>query len=73
MAMKQKVTLSLDRELIEFLDLQAKNRSEYLNELLMQHRSQVLADQIKIALQEDVNDPNYLADIQEWDVVAGDG
>jgi metal-responsive CopG/Arc/MetJ family transcriptional regulator len=71
--MKQKVTLSLDKELIEFLDLQAKNRSEYLNELLLQKRSQVLADQIKTALQEDVNDPNYLADIQAWDVVAGDG
>jgi hypothetical protein len=72
-AMKQKVTLSLDKELIEFLDLQAKNRSEYLNELLVQKRSQVLADQIKVALQEDVNNPDYLADIQDWDAVARDG
>jgi hypothetical protein len=73
MTMKQKITLSLDEALIEFLDLQANNRSEYLNELLVQHRSQVLANQIKTALQEDLNDPDYLSDIQEWDAVAGDG
>jgi hypothetical protein len=73
MTVKQKVTLSLDKELIEFLDLQANNRSEYLNELLVQHRSQVLAHQIKTALQEDLNDPDYLSDIQDWDAVVGDG
>jgi hypothetical protein len=73
MTVKQKVTLSLDKELIEFLDLQANNRSEYLNELLVQHRSQVLANQIKAALQEDLNDPDYLSDIQDWDAVVGDG
>ena len=71
--MKQKVTLSLDEELIEFLDLQANNRSEYLNELLVQHRSQVLAHQIKTALQEDLSDPDYLSSIQDWDAVIGDG
>ena len=73
MAMKQKVTLTLDKGLIEFLDLQADNRSEYLNELLVQHRSQVLAHQIRTALQDDLNDPDYLADIQDWDAVVGDG
>ena len=73
MTMKQKVTLSIDEELIEFLDLQANNRSEYLNELLVQHRSQVLAHQIKTALQEDLNDPDYLSSIQDWDTVIGDG
>jgi hypothetical protein len=71
--MKQKVTLSLDKALIEFLDLQANNRSEYLNELLVQHRSQVLVHQIKTALQEDLNDPDYLSDLQDWDAVIGDG
>jgi hypothetical protein len=73
MAMKQKVTLTLDRELIEFLDLQANNRSEYLNELLLQHRSQVLANQMIAALQEDLSNQDYLSDIQDWDVVVGDG
>jgi hypothetical protein len=71
--MKLKVTLSLDQELIEFLDAQASNRSEYLNALLLQHRSHILADQMKAALQEDLRNPDYLADMQDWDAVVGDG
>jgi hypothetical protein len=37
--MKQKVTLTLDQELIEFLELQTSNHSEYLNTLLCEHCS----------------------------------
>jgi hypothetical protein len=73
MVMKLKVTLTLDQELIEFLDTQASNRSEYLNTLLLQHRSHVLSYQMKAALQADLRDPDYLADIQDWDAVVGDG
>jgi hypothetical protein len=71
--MKQKVTLTLDRELIEFLDLQASNRSEYLNDLLRERRSKVLMEQIVTALQADLEDPDYQADLQAWDAVVGDG
>ena len=71
--MKQKITLTLDKELIEFLDLQANDRSEYLNELLLQHRSQMLANQMIAALQEDLSNSDYLSDIQDWDAVVGDG
>jgi Arc/MetJ-type ribon-helix-helix transcriptional regulator len=71
--MKQKVTLTLDQELIEFLDLQASNRSEYLNALLRERRSKVLTEQIVAALQEDSAAPEYQAEIQAWDTVVGDG
>jgi hypothetical protein len=71
--MKQKVTLTLDRELIEFLDLQASNRSEYLNGLLRERRSKVLTEQIVAALQTDLEDTDYQADLQAWDAVVGDG
>jgi hypothetical protein len=71
--MKQKVTLTLDQELIEFLDLQASNRSEYLNGLLRERRSKVLMEQIVVALQADLEDPDYQADRQAWDAVVGDG
>jgi Arc/MetJ-type ribon-helix-helix transcriptional regulator len=71
--MKQKVTLTLDQELIEFLDLQASNRSEYLNALLRERRAKVLAEQIVAALQADLADPDYQTELQDWDAVVGDG
>lgn len=71
--MKNKIAVSLDQELIEFLDAQATNRSEYLNCLLVEQRSKVLREQMISALQADQADSEYQAEIAAWDVVVGDG
>jgi Arc/MetJ-type ribon-helix-helix transcriptional regulator len=71
--MKSKIALSLDQELIEFIDQQTANRSEYINQLLIQQRSQVLREQMIAALQADLDDASYQADLADWDNVVGDG
>lgn len=71
--MKSKIALSLDQELIEFIDQQAANRSEYVNKLLIQQRSQLLREQMIMALQADLADPSYQAELAAWDGVVGDG
>lgn len=72
--MKQKIAVTLDKDLIKFLDKVAKgNRSDYLNNLLSQQRKLILEAEIIAALQEDLQDPTYQQDIKEWDLVAGDG
>lgn len=72
--MKQKIAITLDRELVSFIDRQAQgNRSDYLNSLITQERQKILADKIIAALGEDVQDPEYQAEIAEWDRLVGDG
>lgn len=72
--MKQKIAITLDEQLLAFLDLQADgNRSEYLNQLLAQERQRTIEAQLITALQEDYADPEYLAEIQLWDAVVADG
>jgi hypothetical protein len=72
--MKQKIAITLDRELVSFIDLQAQgNRSDYLNSLITQERRKILNDQIIAALQEDIQDPEYQAEVAQWDRLAGDG
>lgn len=72
--MKQKIAITLDEQLVAFLDLQAGgNRSEYLNQLLAQERKRTIEIQLIAALQEDFADPEYLAEIQLWDAVVADG
>lgn len=70
--MKQKITITLDAELVAFLDTQG-NRSEYLNSLLTRQRSVQLKDQMIAALKQDLEDPEYENDVALWDSVAGDG
>jgi Arc/MetJ-type ribon-helix-helix transcriptional regulator len=72
--MKQKIAVTIDRELVSFIDRQAQgNRSDYLNSLITQERRKILADEMIAALQEDTQDPEYQSEITEWDRLAGDG
>jgi Arc/MetJ-type ribon-helix-helix transcriptional regulator len=71
--MKSKIAISLDEELIAFLDEQAPNRSEYLNGLVLEQRTKVLKEQMIAALQADEADAEYQSEIAAWDVVVGDG
>jgi len=72
--MKQKIAITLDRELLSFIDRQAQgNRSDYLNSLIARERRKILEAEIIAALQADSQDPEYQAEIAEWDRLAGDG
>jgi hypothetical protein len=72
--MKQKIAITIDQELLSFLDRQAAgNRSEYFNLLLTQERRKILTAEIIAALQEDSQNPEYQAEMMEWDRLAGDG
>lgn len=72
--MKQKIAVTLDAEILAFVDTQAQgNRSEYLNLLLIQERKRVVEAELIAALQADVNAPDYQEEIAAWDSIAGDG
>jgi hypothetical protein len=71
---KQKIAITIDRQLLSFIDSQAQgNRSDYLNSLLHRERQMELKQQMIIALTEDLQDPQYLAESAEWDRLAVDG
>ncbi len=77
--MAKKVTITLDDEILSFIDRQAAlagetpNRSGYVNSVLANHRRAVLRDEMIAALQEDAENLEYQAEIAAWDCVAGDG
>lgn len=77
--MAKKVTITLDDDILAFVDRQAvalenkANRSGYINQVLAAHRRVVLETETIAALQEDTEDPEYHAEVAAWDCVAGDG
>ena len=72
--MKQKIAVTLEEQLVAFVDEQANgNRSEYLNQLLKRERKRIIEAEMIRALREDCSDPEYLAEIQLWDAVVADG
>jgi hypothetical protein len=72
--MKQKIAITIDQQLLAFIDLQAQgNRSDYLNSLLSKERQSTLKAEMIAGLTEDLQNPEYLAEIAEWDRLAVDG
>lgn len=70
----QKVTITLEDDILQFVDSQAKgNRSAYINALLAEYRRCSLESQMISALQEDAQDSEYQAEVAAWDSVVGDG
>ncbi|MBO1062552.1 MAG: CopG family transcriptional regulator [Dolichospermum sp. UKL201] len=69
-----KVTITLEEDILRFIDQQAKgNRSGYINALLAEQRRKILEAEIIAALQKDAKDLEYQNEISDWDNVAADG
>jgi hypothetical protein len=70
----REITVSLDDDLVDFIDQQAKgDRDTYLVRVLSHYRHWSRQQEMIRALQADANDPDYQAEIALWDCTVGDG
>jgi hypothetical protein len=71
--MSKKVSITLDDEILIFVDQFTTNRSSFINELLIKERNNLLLKELAEAYQEQSNDPEFQAEMAVWDSVVGDG
>lgn len=71
--MSAKVSITLDEEVLEFVDRSSQNRSQFINEILSQAKKKQGFKELEDAYTELANDPEYQAEIKLWDVTVGDG
>ncbi len=71
--MSAKVSITLDEEVLEFVDRSSKNRSQFINEILSQAKKNQLLKDLADAYTELANNPEYQAETKLWDVTVGDG
>jgi metal-responsive CopG/Arc/MetJ family transcriptional regulator len=71
--MSAKVSITLDQEVLEFVDRSSKNRSQFINEILSQAKKNQLLKDLADAYTELANNPEYQAETKLWDVTVGDG
>lgn len=70
--MSAKVSITLDEEVLEFVDRSSQNRSQFINEILSREKKRQLLKELENAYTELASNPNYLAEIELWDVTVGD-
>ncbi|MCY7336052.1 MAG: hypothetical protein LH613_07525 [Chamaesiphon sp.] len=71
--MSAKVSITLDEEVLEFVDRSSQNRSQFINEILSKAKKLQLLKELEDAYTELANDPEYQAEIELWDITVGDG
>ncbi|WP_310428997.1 hypothetical protein [Chamaesiphon sp. VAR_48_metabat_135_sub] len=71
--MSAKVSITLDEEVLEFVDRSSKNRSQFINEVLSQAKKNQLLKELADAYTELANSREYQAETKLWDVTVGDG
>jgi metal-responsive CopG/Arc/MetJ family transcriptional regulator len=71
--MSAKVSITLDEEVLEFVDRSSKNRSQFINEILSQAKKRQGLQELEDAYTELANNPEYQSEIRLWDVTVGDG
>jgi hypothetical protein len=78
----QQITVNLEDNLLAFIDRHAEgvglarpegDRISYIQNLLRDYRTAKLNQEIRVALEADRENPEYLSEIALWDCVAGDG
>ncbi len=71
--MSAKVSITLDEEVLAFVDRSSQNRSQFINEILYKESKRRLLQELEDAYTELANNPEYNAEIELWDITVGDG
>ena len=66
--MSKKVSITLDDEVLDFVDRLASNRSSFINDVLWQEKRRILMKELEEAYKAQANDPELQAEISVWDI-----
>ncbi len=71
--MSKKVSITLDDEILNFVDRLASNRSSFINDILWKEKQRIFMKELENAYKEQANDPSFQEEISVWDVTVKDG
>jgi hypothetical protein len=74
MTMSAKVSITLDDDVLRFVDRQAaKNRSGFINAVLWREQQRLFLAELAVAYREQSADPGFQEEVAAWDVTLSDG
>lgn len=71
--MSKKISITLDNEILDFIDQRTNNRSSFINEILWHEKQKSFEQDLAEAYRDQSSDPHFLEEVSVWDVTAGDG
>ena len=71
--MSKKVSITLDDEVLDFVDQLTSDRSSFINDILLKEKRRVFTKELEDAYKQQANDPEFPAEMSVWDVTVDDG
>ena len=71
--MNKKISITLEESLIEYIDAQTTNRSQFISQILLEAKKKQKLEQLEKAYQEQSKDEDEALEIELWDCTVGDG
>ncbi|AFY60777.1 hypothetical protein [Synechococcus sp. PCC 6312] len=71
--MSKKVSITLDDEVLEFVDHLASNRSSFINHVLLQEKKKIFMKELEEAYKDQSGNLEFQEEIFVWDSAVGDG
>ncbi len=71
--MSKKVSITLDDEVLDFVDRLASDRSRFINNILLQEKEKAFTKELEAAYTNQANEPGFQQEISVWDIAVGDG
>jgi len=71
--MSKKVSITLDDDILSFVDNLASNRSSFINDVLWQEKQRVFLKELKEAYQDQNTDEDLQEEISVWNLTIADG
>ena len=71
--MNKKISITLEGEVLDFVDRLGTNRSSSINEILSREKKRVFKQELEAAYKEQDSDSEFQSEIEIWDATVGDG
>jgi predicted transcriptional regulator len=71
--MSKKVSITLDDEVLDFVDRLATNRSSFINDILLKEQKRIFQQELADAYREQADDSEFQQEVSVWDVTVDDG
>lgn len=73
MTTSKKVSITLDDDVLDFVDQLASNRSSFINDILQQEKRRIFMKELENAYKDQANDTEFQAEVSVWEITVGDG
>jgi Arc/MetJ-type ribon-helix-helix transcriptional regulator len=71
--MSKKVSITLDHEVLDFVDRLTGNRSSYINSVLREEKRRIFMKELEDAYKDQASDLDFQEEISVWNIAVGDG